>query len=99
MHYLLQAVDGPDGAAIRAAQVEAHKAFVAGAHVAAASVRVLISGPVLGADEVSVVGSFFLIEAESRAAVEAFHAADPFCRAGLWTDVRIEPFLKRTDTR
>ena len=94
MHYLLQAVDGPDGATIRAAQVEAHKAFVA-----AASVRVLISGPVLGADEVSVVGSFFLIEADSRAAVEAFHAADPFCTAGLWTDARIEPFLKRTDTR
>ncbi len=35
----------------------------------------------------TMIGSLFLIEAEDRAAVERFHAADPFKKAGIWARV------------
>ena len=31
-----------------------------------------------------MIGSLFLIEAPSRAEVEAFNRADPFAAAGIW---------------
>jgi hypothetical protein len=43
-----------------------------------------------------VIGSLFLIEAPSRAEVEAFNCADPFAAAGIWegVDQRIHSSLR-----
>ena len=40
-------------------------------------------------------GSFFLVEAESRAEVESFNRPDPFVDLGLWSEVHIRRFYKR----
>jgi len=40
-------------------------------------------------------GTFFLVEAESRAEVESFNRPDPFFDLGLWSEVHIHRFYKR----
>jgi hypothetical protein len=94
-HWIIFALDHDDGGAARAASYEAHKAYLTGP----VPVRVLLSGPLLADDRSTMNGSFFLIEADERSAVEAFHAADPFRAAGVWRHVDIRAFLKRQDRR
>ncbi len=94
MHFVIHCLDAPDGAPRRAANYDAHKAYLA-----AARVNTVISGPLLADDGTSMIGSLFVVEADSKAAVEAFNAADPFSAAKVWAEVHIHPFLKRVDNR
>ncbi|MDB5369685.1 MAG: hypothetical protein JWP20_1243 [Roseomonas sp.] len=48
-------------------------------------------GPVLDADG-KPCGSVLLVEAADQAAAEAFAAADPYARAGLFASVTVRPF-------
>ena len=57
------------------------------------------NGPLLADDEETMIGSCFLVEADSMDAVMKFHENDPFHAAGLWEKVSIRPFLKRMDNR
>ena len=78
----------------RLAHYEAHKSYLA-----AAPVRTVISGPLLADDEQTMIGSCFVLEADSLSAVEDFNRNDPFNKVGLWKTVSIRPFLKRVDNR
>ncbi len=62
----------------RLAHYEAHKAYLGGP----LPVQILISGPLLAEYGETMTGSLFIVEAPDRAAVDAFHAADPFRAAG-----------------
>ncbi len=53
----------------------------------------------LAPDHETMIGSLFLVDAETQADVQAFHDADPFKKAGIWERVSIHPFLKRMDNR
>lgn len=79
---------------MRLQNYEAHKAYLD-----AAEIKIVISGPLMAEDGMNMIGSFFLVEAASRAEVEAFNAADPFHKAGIWRNVRIHAFSKRIDRR
>jgi len=94
MHYVIHCLDIPDSSGIRRAQFEAHKAYIA-----AASVKVVISGPLVASDSETPIGSFFLVKAEDLSQVEALNRNDPFYKAGLWAQIAIHPFLKRVDNR
>ena len=94
MHFIIHALDKAGGLQDRLANYEAHKAYLG-----KAPVSIVISGPLLGADNETMIGSFFLVEAETQAEVQAFHDADPFKKAGIWQTVSIHPFLKRMDNR
>jgi len=94
VHYIIHCLDRPDALPTRLESYAAHRAFLA-----APPVRIVISGPLLGEDNETMIGSCFLIEADSLAAARAFNAADPFAAAGVWERVEIHPFLKRTDNR
>jgi hypothetical protein len=51
----------------------------------------LLAGPFL--DQAGeMCGSLFLIEAADEAAVRAFHADDPYARAGLFERVELRPW-------
>jgi uncharacterized protein YciI len=52
---------------------------------------VKLAGPFLS-EAGEMVGSMFILEAEDRAAVEAFAADDPYGRAGLFRSVEIRPW-------
>ena len=53
----------------------------------------------LGDDEETMIGSCFVLEADSLAEVEEFNRNDPFAKVGLWKSVSIRPFSKRVDNR
>ena len=94
MNYVIHCLDHPGSVEKRLANYEAHKAYLA-----TASMRTVISGPLLADDEQTMIGSCFVVEAASLAEVEAFNRNDPFHAAGLWRTISIRPFSKRVDNR
>ena len=62
---------------------------------AAPSIGIVMSGPLVADDGETMIGSFFLVEAESREGVEAFKRMDPFNGADVWDSIKIHPFIKR----
>ncbi len=60
-----------------------------------APVTVVMSGPLMSDDEQTIIGSFYLIEAEDRAAIEAFQKDDPLVAADLWKSMHVDVFHKR----
>ena len=94
MHYIVHCLDHDGAVEKRLSHYEAHKAYLA-----AATVKTVISGPLLADDETTMIGSCFVIEANTLAEVQAFNANDPFAKAGLWKTVSIRPFAKRVDNR
>ncbi|CAG9166416.1 YciI family protein [Cupriavidus pampae] len=94
MFYVIHALDKPNAVSVRLANYEAHKAYLGRAQL-----RTLISGPLLADDGETMIGSFFLVEADRKEDVVAFNANDPFAHAGLWQQVNIHPFNKRVDNR
>lgn len=93
-HFIVHCLDAPDALPRRLEHYDAHKAYLS-----TAPVRILVSGPLMSDDGETMIGSLFLIEADTKAAVEAFNAGDPFRQAGIWAEIRIHRFLKRVDQR
>ena len=81
--FILICRDKPAALDLRMATRAAHLAWV-GENMA----QVIRAGP-LSDDAGSMAGSLFVMEAGSRADVEAFTAADPYSKAGLFESVEI----------
>lgn len=62
-------------------------------------IKLIMSGPLVSDDSENIVGSFYLVEAEDRAAVETFQRNDPIVKADIWETVEIRAFIKRVDNR
>ncbi len=86
MLFVITAIDKPDSVALRAATRETHLGYLD-----SIVAQMLLAGPVLDAEGRSV-GSLLVVEAENQAAAEAFAAADPYARAGLFEGVTIRPY-------
>jgi uncharacterized protein len=84
MLYLIYCEDRPEGAAIRAATRESHLAYLAQHRDV-----LVLGGALLAEDGTTRIGSSFLVNLPSRAAVEAFSRDEPFTKAGLYADIRI----------
>ena len=82
--YALMCFDKPDSLALRMANRENHLAY-AREHMS----MIRGAGPLLD-DAGDMAGSMFLIEADDRATVQAFNAADPYTCAGLFERVEIK---------
>jgi uncharacterized protein YciI len=97
MLFAIHAVDREGALPKRLENYAAHRAYLqeAGKH----GVKIVISGPLTKDDGETMIGSLFVIEAESRDAVEKFNANDPFRKADIWERVTITGFLKRQDNR
>jgi uncharacterized protein len=83
MLFALMCFDKPDALELRMATRQAHLTYVAENRA-----LVKVAGPLLDEAE-AMAGSLFILEAPSRAAVEAFNAADPYQLAGLFGRVDI----------
>ncbi|MCR9276481.1 MAG: YciI family protein [Pseudomonadaceae bacterium] len=83
--YALICRDKADGLDLRMATRAEHLAW-AGANAEA----IQFAGPMVDDDDTTLLGSIFLLKADSRAEVEAFHADDPYTKAGLWGSVEIQ---------
>jgi uncharacterized protein YciI len=92
MLFIIHAIDRTDALPTRQENYDAHKAFLS--DTSRFGVKIVMSGPLV-ADDKTMIGSFFLVEAPSRTEVEAFHQSDPFFAAGIWKTVTITGFLRR----
>jgi uncharacterized protein YciI len=86
MLFAISAIDKPDSFGLRAATRETHVGYLD-----SIVAQMLVAGPVLNADGQSI-GSLLIVEAENQAAAEAFAAADPYAKAGLFASVTIRPY-------
>ncbi len=84
--FVLTCLDKPNALALRMANREAHLAYLASRPGV-----VRLGGPFLDAAG-AMAGSLMIVEAEDLAAVQAFSAADPYVRAGLFASVEIRPW-------
>ena len=78
----LIAKDKPGALQVRKDNRDAHLAYIADTGVVAQA------GPLLDA-EGEMCGSLIVLDAEDRAAAEAFAAGDPYAKAGLFSQVTI----------
>jgi len=86
MLFALICIDKPDALAVRMAAREAHLAYVR-----ERIGEMKLGGPFLD-EKGDMAGSLMVIEAQDRAAAEAFSRDDPYTKAGLWERVEIRPF-------
>ena len=93
MLFIIHALDKPGALPTRLAQYDAHKAFLS--DTSAYGVKIVMSGPQVADDGETMIGSLFLVEADSRETVERFNRADPFHAAAIWDTVSITGFLRR----
>jgi uncharacterized protein YciI len=94
MHFTVYCLDHEGMVERRLSHYEAHKAYLA-----TATMKTVMSGPLLASDQQTMIGSFFLYEADDIADIVDFNKNDPFNAAGIWKSVDIRPFLKRVDNR
>jgi len=87
VRFVLFCEDKADAEALRLETREAHLAYVATKRE-----MIRLAGPLLSDDGEHMVGSMFVIEAESIEDVRALNAGDPYTRAGLFGRVTIHPF-------
>jgi uncharacterized protein len=85
MLFVLTALDKPDGLALRLSVREAHFAF------ARETGRIRLGGPFLDANG-EMCGSMMVVEAPDLATVTAWHAEDPYVKAGLFVASDIRPW-------
>ena len=84
--FMLACFDKPNSLDLRMATREAHLAYARDK-----ATMIKVAGPMLDDGE-AMAGSLFILEAEDRAQVEAFNAADPYQQAGLFGQVEIRGF-------
>lgn len=96
MHFVVHALDKPDAAPLRAAHIDAHRAYLAEAP-ARHGVVSLMSGPLMDDAGDAMIGSFFLLAARSRRDIAALFDADPLQKAGIWRHVSISRVAVRVN--
>jgi uncharacterized protein YciI len=91
MLYIVSAFDKKDSLALRLSVREAHLAY------ARDTGRIKLGGPFLDADG-QMCGSLMIVEAPDLETVKAWHAADPYMKAGLFASSDIRPWKPTVNT-
>ena len=94
MLFVIYCLDKPGAAEIRAANMQAHKDYLA-----TGPIKVVVSGPLTTDDGQKVLGSFFMVDAVDRSQVEKFQHNDPLFKSGIWASTEVRAFTKRVDNR
>ncbi len=92
MHWIVVALDRGNTADLRAITRPAHRDYLRRADLTA---RFLTGAPIVDDSSGTMRGTWLLLEADTRAAVEAFLADDPYSRAELF--FRTEIFALHAD--
>ena len=87
MLFVIRGVDAPGKASVRAAHRRDH---LEGIRELGPDVK--LAGPLLSDDGVHMVGSLLVVDFTDRAAAEAFVQKDPYVRAGLFSEISVQPF-------
>ncbi|MEZ5670651.1 MAG: YciI family protein [Alphaproteobacteria bacterium] len=84
MLWAIHCVDKPNSTDLRMSLRPAHLDYLKQQNA-----LIVLAGATLTDDGETMTGSAFVIEAESRAAAEAFSANDPFTKGGLFGSITI----------
>jgi uncharacterized protein len=85
MLFVVTAIDKPDSLALRMATREAHFAYARETGV------IRLGGPFLD-EKGDMAGSLIIFEAGDLAAAKAWHAGDPYVKAGLFAQSEVRPW-------
>ncbi|MEL6478476.1 MAG: YciI family protein [Pseudomonadota bacterium] len=88
MLYAIICIDKPGALQTRLDNREAHLA-----HIESADGAIVQAGPFLDTQD-KMCGSLLIMEAEDISAAEAWAAADPYAKAGLFDSVQIRPWKR-----
>jgi uncharacterized protein len=94
MHWIIVTNDKEDSADLRAATKAAHRDYIWRKDLSA---LLLLGAPLTADDGVTAIGSWLLVEAPDRTAVETFIADDPYVLAGLTGKITITALHDRFD--
>jgi uncharacterized protein YciI len=86
--YTLILMDKPGASELRQRVRPEHKAYLA-----AVADRIAFAGPFTTDDGQQMLGSLLAIDFESREAAQAWLAAEPFTRAGLYASTSVHAFV------
>jgi len=86
MLFVIAAVDKPNSLAVRMGARQAHFDYVA------SSGALKLGGPFLDAKG-EMAGSLMIVEAADLDAARAWHASDPYMKAGLFASSDIRPWI------
>lgn len=88
MIFVFTLMDKPESAALRAAVLPEHKAYLA-----TVADRMAFAGPLTHDDGVTMIGSLLAIDFPSRDQAHTWLADEPFTKAGLYASVSIQAFV------
>lgn len=86
MYFIVYAKDKPGHTEMRMNNRPDHVAWLK-------SSSVPVAGPLLADDNETMIGSMLIVEADSRADVEALLPNDPYAIAGLFDSVEVHPWI------
>ena len=89
--FVVHCKDKPGAAQVRLDNRAAHLDFLK-----SYAAQVVMAGPVLTDDGQGMVGSVLILDFAARADLDAFLAADPYARAGLFEGVTVLPWRRVT---
>ena len=87
MIYAITLMDRPQATELRQRVRPEHKEYLA-----RVADRIAFAGPLLADDGTTMVGSLLVMEFDSREAVLAWLAEEPFTKAGLYASTSVYPF-------
>lgn len=90
MHYIIVNTDIDDGVELRNATREPHLDYLKNNDMKA---KLVLAGPTPSGDGSRMTGSLIVVEADSIEDVQAFADADPYTKAGLFSNVEIRPWM------
>ncbi len=88
MLYTFILIDRPGAGELRQRVRPEHKAYLA-----AVADRIAFAGPFTSDDGQQMLGSLLAIDFDSREAAQAWLAAEPFTRAGLYASTSVHAFV------
>ena len=87
MAFMIYCLDKPNHLEVRMANRPAHVE-----HLIKHERQLVTGGPLLSPDGETMIGSLLVVDMPDRAAVDAFLAADPYSKAGLFQSVTVTPY-------
>ncbi|MBB5753471.1 YciI family protein [Prosthecomicrobium pneumaticum] len=85
MHFVALCEDKPNGLSLRTEVRPVHLDYLK-------TVPIRIAGPFLAEDGETMVGTLYVIEADSLAEAQKIVDEDPFTKAGLFSSVTVRPW-------
>jgi len=89
MHFAIVCFDKPNSGEIRKTARPAHLEYLEKHRP-----QILVTGPMLGDDGETPIGSLLILDFKDRSAAKAFAAGDPYNKAGLFESVSVKAWRK-----